>query len=181
MLLSQGFVTAQWFSPHHQHHLQHLTPLQHSRRKSMLTLLLGLSPAHFSIISLGCQKLFSDFHLSILGPLLLRSSLPAWLPWEPSDLSGLELVVPLKIQLTLSFFWPQHMRSSLPAWPSWEPYELIGLESDGPHWVAFGHYSNGPASPPNYPKNNLNRVNSIWMVPIGLQSVSPWVPPELHL
>ncbi len=181
MLLSQGFETAQWFSPHHQHHRQHLTPLQHSRRKSMLTLLLGLSPAHFQLFPWAVKSCFPTFIWGILGHC---SCGPASLPdYHENHLIwvDLSLVVPLEIQLTLSFFWPQHMRSSLPTWPSWEPYELIGLESDGPRWVAFGHRSNGPASPPNYPKNNLNRVDSIWMVPIGLQSVSPWVPPELHL
>ncbi len=76
-----------------------------------------------------------------IGP-VIRSSLPAWLPWEPSDLSGLE---PGSAAWDLAYIWVSlataSQQSSLPTWSSWEPSDLSGLKPDGPLWVAFGHSS----------------------------------------
>ncbi len=62
------------------------------------------------------------------------SSLPAWLPQEPSDLSGLE--------------------------PGSPPWYLAYF------WVAFGHHSRSPASPPDHQDNHLIWVDSSLMAPL---------------
>ncbi len=88
---------------------------------------------------------------------------PIWLPQEASDLSGLSLEC-LRSQVT---------QSNLSASPSREPSDLSGLEPDDPPWVAFGHCSCSPATPPDWLENHLTWAHSVLVVPLGLHAVCP--------
>ncbi len=94
--LSHGSVTAQCFSPHHQHHLQHLTSSTSPEKEKVDSFCQAVTLPIFSR-SLGCLKLFYDFHLSIFDRCThIPASLPDYhenhLIWGDSS-----LVIPLQI------------------------------------------------------------------------------------
>jgi hypothetical protein len=64
------------FSPHYQHHLQHLTSSTSAEKEQFQSSWWVVSWPIFSR-SLGCLKLFSDFHLSVFGH---HSHGPTFLP-----------------------------------------------------------------------------------------------------
>ncbi len=110
---------------------------------------------------------------------LTWSSLPAWLAWEPSDLSGLEPgSPPLSFRLPLSVFGPLLMQSSLPRLTTWEPSDwadsapevLLGLPLTTAHAV----------QPPSL--TIMRTMWSEWVNPDnlpGFHSISPEIPLEL--
>jgi hypothetical protein len=96
LLLSQGFVTAQWYPSCHQHHYHNLTSST-SLRKNKLTLSLGLSLCPSLSRPLCCLQSFSDSHSSVFGHCSRGSaSLPDYFENHLNSVD-LSLVVPLEI------------------------------------------------------------------------------------
>ncbi len=91
-----------------------ISHLQHPWIKSKLTLFwLG---CHFPRLVSPLVKVICRLSFERLRPLLTRSSLPAWQPWEPSDLSGLKAGSPPWV---LGFPWGSFGRCSCsPASPA---------------------------------------------------------------
>ncbi len=105
--------------------------------------------------------------------LLTQSSLPAWPPWEPFCLNGLDHGgPPWLFLLSLAFFG--HCLHSLasPAWLLWEPSCLSGLKPSSLPWFAFG-----PASRPAIRRTILSK----WTQPGGPPWLSLSFPVELPL
>ncbi len=143
--------------------------------KSKLALLLG---HHFTPL-VGPLAAISHFptFFEHLWPLLMRSSLPTWLPREPSYFSGLEPGSPLEVR---TFFKCLLATTAAvqPPLPAREPSDLNGLNLGNCPWFVFGHCSHSPVSLPDYHETHLTRVDSILIVPEGFDtnypSSSPW-------
>ncbi len=122
---------------------------------------------------IGSLKLFSDFHLSVFGHSSHCSA--SLLDYHENHLTWVDssMVVPLETQLSFECLLaiahvvqPPCLAITRTIWSEWTWAWWPPLSCLRPP-------SQGPASPPEYPKNHLIWVNSIWEVPLCFHTNSP--------
>jgi hypothetical protein len=119
--------------------------------------------------------------LSRLWPLLMQSSLTAWIPLEPSDLRVLNPDSPRwpSCSFPLEFSMSFTLGHSLLIWyctlfSFWMFNDWVfnpNFETLGLHW-ATAQPDQPP--PPDHLKNHLIWVDSIKVIPLGLKQKVPW-------
>ncbi len=150
VLLSPRSVTAQRFSPHHQHHLQPSYLFNILYIKSKPNLLVG-HPLWLLSRSLGCLKWFADFHFCCCWASLatahadhhMTTMRTFWSKWIRA------WYTPWSFKLFFSVFLPMLMQSSLPRLTTLEPFDLSWLDPGSP---LFDRCSRSLASMPDYPR-----------------------------
>jgi hypothetical protein len=140
-----------------------ISPLQHPQRKSNFTLFIGLSLCPFSKVPWLPKDIFW-LSFEHLWPPLTWSTLPPWLPLNPSNLSRL---VPCSPPRGLAY-----LGCLLTTAHAFQP-PCLAITRTLASWVVFCYHSHGPASPSDCHKKDMIWVDLIQKSPTAFIQIFP--------